>query len=79
MKKFYLTQIWEAEQTTCAELVATLVESGGALYCMGLREFICNEEDTPTPIEASWDWIQSQRPNKKVWVLHYLDREGELK
>jgi hypothetical protein len=78
MKKYYWTQQWDAQRMTCAELVTILERQGGFPGCMGGREFVESSGDEPIPIADSWDWIQSQRKNKKLWVLSHVDSDGEF-
>ncbi len=78
MKRYYWTQKWDAQRMTCAALVAMLERHAGNPWCMGGREFIDEVGDEPQGISESWDWIQAQMGNKKLWVLSHVDSDGEF-
>jgi hypothetical protein len=43
---------------------------------MGGRCFVETEGEEPNEITESWDWIQAQKGNKKLWVLSFEDDSG---
>lgn len=69
--KYQQTTTWDAELVTCGYLVAKLSESKGSPYCLGVWTMIAERSDDmcPTELFRSWDWVEHQRQNKKVWLL----------
>jgi hypothetical protein len=76
MKTYHWTQKWNAQRMTCAELVTILERQEGWPGCMGGRCFVETEGEEPNEITESWDWIQAQKGNKKLWVLSFEDDSG---
>lgn len=75
MKTYCMTKKWHAHQMTCSELINLLEQNGGFPGCLGELEFIESPGDEPVLISRSWDWIQSNRGNKKLWVLSPFNSE----
>lgn len=75
---YYWTRQFSMTRMTCGELVAVLERTGGNIWCMGGRYFVENEGEKPAAIDSAWDWIQSQRHNKKLLVLSLDSEEGVI-
>ena len=67
-----------AEKSNCGEVVKKLINSQGNPNCMMGYCWIENEDDCPMNFVDSWDWLQSQRKNKKIYILSSKETETKL-
>ena len=72
------TTYYEATETTCGEMVKRLEESGGNVWCYFGDRFILSEGGNPSHVRLSWDWIQAQKPNRKLILLVETSDTGEM-
>lgn len=71
--------IWNiVEHVTVRTLLERFKASGDNPHCMDDLQFAADIHDELRDFSRSWVWIQSQNPDKKLYVVDYVEQNTYL-